>query len=263
MPNNDTTTHRTLRVAGAPLLAALALLGIALPAATAQTASSDPLANSVADRLDKAVFADVEVTRVGEVVRLDGTVATLRQLEVAERIAAKTQGVALVDNALLVRWDQQPRGEVLDDLTKALVDPRFHTIFDWVEIEVEQNLDGNHVVLTGWVTEPWKVRSAERKMATIPGVTSVRSKIEVLPVSIFDDEIRLSAARRLYGSSGFFQWAGALDPPVHLVVRNGELILKGEVANRAEKMLARSLVSSSFIPFRIVNQLVARSDLRS
>lgn len=258
MPNNN--QRRNL---GTLLLAVVCALSATLPAVAAEARSSDELANAVAKRLDRAVFDDVSVSRADHTVRLDGTVATLKQLQTAERIAGNTPGVTAVDNALSVRWGESPRGDVLDDISKALIDPRFNTIFDWVETEVEQGVDGNHVVLTGWVTEPWKISSAEDKIARVPGVTSVSSKIEVLPVSIFDDEIRYSAARRLYGSLEFFQWAGALNPPIHLVVRNGELLLKGEVANLAEKRLARSLVSSSFIPFRIVNQLVARNGVES
>jgi osmotically-inducible protein OsmY len=244
-------------------LLVLVALGSTPSLLAAEAGTADRLAVRVAERLDRAQFADVDVTAQANTIRLVGSVETLRQREVAGRVAAKTDGVVAVDNALEVRWAEQDRDELLASVERALVDSRFNTIFDWVEANVESGLDGHRVTLTGWVTEGWKIESAEWKMSTLPGVTAVASRIEILPPSILDDEIRVAAARRLYGRNGFSQWAGALNPPVHMVVRHGEVILKGEVASRAEKMLARSLVGSTSIPFRIINQIQARSDLRS
>jgi hypothetical protein len=110
---------------------------------------------------------------------------------------------------------------------------------------------------------PWKIEAAAARMARIPGVEAVQPKIEVLPVSIFDDEIRVQAARSIYRSNAFIDRAGRIVPPVHLVVRHGEVILMGEVRNRAEMMLARSLVSSATLPLRIVNNLRYTGDGRS
>jgi hypothetical protein len=50
---------------------------------------------------------------------------------------------------------------------------------------------------------------------------------------------------------------------VHIVVRRGEVIVLGEVRNEAERMLARSLVSSAALPLRIVNNLRWAGDGRS
>src|SRR6476620_1532199 len=60
------------------------------------------------------------------------------------------------------------------------------TIFDSISADVN---DG-HVVLSGWVTMPYKRDDIERRVRKVEGVNVVDNKIGVLPVSQFDDELR-------------------------------------------------------------------------
>lgn len=252
------TMTRRSRWLALPLAAGLAVL-VAGPLAAGDL-SDQSLASKIQQRLVKKELDGVTATVDGGVVTLTGTVATLRQLDVAERIAGEVDGVAGVRNEASVLWAGRTAEEIADDVQRALVDPSFHTVFDWLQADVY----GRSVVLSGWVTMPWKIEAAQRRMARIPGVDAVEAKVEVLPVSIFDDQIRVQAARRLYGSHAFFDQSSRLNPPVHIVVRRGEVILLGEVRNEAERMLARSLVSSSgVLPLRIVNQLRWAGDGRS
>jgi osmotically-inducible protein OsmY len=255
---NSETTNRWGRRA-ALLLAAATMVSLAAAPATAGDLDDQSLQAKIEQRLAKkeldGVIADVD----GGVVTLTGTVDTLRQRDVAERIARDVDGVVDVQNQASVLWAGRTAEEIAGDVQRALVDPNFHTVFDWLQAEV----NGRSVVVSGWVTMPWKIEAAQRRMARIAGVDAVEAKIEVLPVSIFDDQIRVQAARRIYGSHAFFDQAHRLNPPVHLVVRNGEVILFGEVRNEAERMLVRSLVSSAALPLRIVNQLRWPGDGRS
>src|SRR5262245_2616738 len=73
------------------------------------------------------------------------------------------------------------------------------TIFD----DVNGHVDEGVVTLTGKVTMPFKKTDIGRKAATIAGVRGVANNIDVLPVSPFDEELRLKVARAIYGNSAF------------------------------------------------------------
>src|SRR5262245_29080371 len=65
------------------------------------------------------------------------------------------------------------------------------TIFDDVSASVKDGV----VTLTGKVTMPYKRDDIAKRVAKIDGVRSVNDHIDVLPVSQFDDELRLRIAR--------------------------------------------------------------------
>lgn len=229
---------------------ALLVVALAVPAMAADYGDQTTI-DQIQDRLQKKDLYDVDVAIDLDTAVLTGTVSTLLDRQRAEKIAGKQRAIEAVDNQIKVRWAERDAAELERDIQRALVSPHFNTVFDWVEA----HLEGHELVLTGWVTDPWKIESAERKMASIEGIASIEAQLEVLPVSIFDDEIRYRAARALYGGLSFAQYGSSLNPPIHLVVRHGEVILLGTVGNRADQALARSLVSSATLPLRIVNRL--------
>jgi hypothetical protein len=71
--------------------------------------------------------------------------------------------------------------------------PHF-TIFD----SVSAQLDDGVVTLTGKVTMPYKRDEIARRVRRLAGVREVHNRIEVLPASRFDDELRLGIARAIY-----------------------------------------------------------------
>ncbi|MFP5378891.1 MAG: BON domain-containing protein [Vicinamibacteria bacterium] len=131
------------------------------------------------------------------------------------------------------------------------------TIFDSVSAEVH---DGE-VRLTGWVTMPYKREDIERRVARVDGARSVRNDIEVLPVSIFDNELRFRIARAIYGHSAFWNYAAMANPPIHIVVSGGRVTLAGVVRSEVDRMLARSL-AAGFGAFEIRNELKTDAEVR-
>ena len=113
--------------------------------------------------------------------------------------------------------------------------PQF-TIFD----DINASIDQGAVVLTGRVTMPYKKDDIGKRIAGIDGVASVQNDIEVLPVSQFDDELRLRIARSIYGNSNFWNYAAMANPPIHIIVENGRVTLTGVVNSNVERALARS-----------------------
>ena len=115
------------------------------------------------------------------------------------------------------------------------------TVFDDISASVEDGI----VTLTGQVTMPYKKEDIARRVSRVAGVNVVQNKIQVLPVSMFDDELRFRIARAIYGNPAFWHYANMAQPPIHIVVKNGHVTLAGVVNSNVERALARSLASAS------------------
>lgn len=131
------------------------------------------------------------------------------------------------------------------------------TIFDSVEAEVTNG----HVVLTGAVTMPYKKDDVERRARGVAGVQSLDNRIEVLPVSLMDDELRFRVARAIYGNSSFWNYAAMPNPPIHIIVNRGRVTLVGVVNSNVERQLARSL-ATGFGEFEVRNELKTDAEIR-
>lgn len=132
------------------------------------------------------------------------------------------------------------------------------TIFDGIEASVT---DGR-VVLSGWVTMPFKSTDIERRVRGVEGVVSVDNRIEVLPPSPFDDELRFRIARAIYGNSAFWNYAAMANPPIHIIVNRGRVTLQGVVQSNVERQLARSL-ATGFGSFEVKNDLKTDQEVES
>ena len=131
------------------------------------------------------------------------------------------------------------------------------TIFDSISASVN---DGR-VVLSGWVTMPYKRDDLERRLLKVDGVSAIDNQIGVLPVSQFDDELRFRIARAIYSNSSFWQYASMANPPIRVVVNRGRVTLEGVVQSNVERMLARSL-ASGFGEFALKNDLKTDAEVR-
>jgi osmotically-inducible protein OsmY len=131
------------------------------------------------------------------------------------------------------------------------------TIFD----SISASVDSGHVVLSGSVTMPYKRDDLERRVVKVAGVTTVDNKIEVLPVSQFDDELRFRIARAIYSHSSFWNYAAMANPPIRIVVNHGHVSLEGVVQSNVERQLARSL-ASGFGAFDVKNDLRTDAEVR-
>jgi osmotically-inducible protein OsmY len=137
-----------------------------------------------------------------------------------------------------------------DDISRTVRRYPQLTIFDDINAQVENGV----VTISGKVTMPYKKTDLERQVARIDGVRDVRSTIEVLPVSIFDQELRYRVARAIYTNPSFWQYASMANPPIHIIVERGRVTLAGVVNSNVERMLARSL-ATGFGEFSVTNAL--------
>jgi hyperosmotically inducible periplasmic protein len=131
------------------------------------------------------------------------------------------------------------------------------TIFDDINASVKDGV----VTLTGKVTMPYKRDDIARRVAKIDGVREVLDRIDVLPVSSFDDELRYRIARSIYGHSNFWNYAIMPNPPIHIVVEHGRVTLTGVVQSNVDRMLARSL-ATQFGVMSVTNDLKTDAEVR-
>src|SRR5438270_3369183 len=126
-----------------------------------------------------------------------------------------------------------------------------YTIWDNINIKVN---DGN-VELLGQVSQPYKKADLARLAQRVPGVRSVTNELEVLPLSNFDDQLRLRVARAIYRDPVLSRYGIQAVPPIHIIVDNGHVTLEGVVNNQMEKNVAgiRAASGMSFGP--VINNL--------
>jgi len=131
------------------------------------------------------------------------------------------------------------------------------TIFDDISADVKNGV----VTLDGKVTMPYKRDGIEKRVQKVDGVSSVVDRVQVLPVSQWDDELRYRIARAIYGNQNFWQYTASANPPIHIVVEHGHVTLTGVVQSNVERMLARSLVTQ-FGVMSVDNKLLTVEEAR-
>ena len=167
-------------------------------------------------------------------------------------------GAALVVLSATVAAAQPKDFQVLKGVAAKVDGYTQFSIFDDVSASVKDGV----VTLTGKVTMPYKRDDIEKRVGKIAGVQSVVDKIEVLPVSQFDEELRYRIARSIYGHSNFWNYAIMPNPPIHIVVEHGRVTLTGVVNSNIDRVLARSL-ATQFGAFSVTNDLKTDAEVQA
>lgn len=127
----------------------------------------------------------------------------------------------------------------------------YYNVFDSLSFQVQ----GTQVVLEGQVTRPVLRSDAVNVVRRIPGVTGVTDKIEVLPLSPFDNRIRFAEYRALFGQPTLYRYALGTQPSIRIIVKNGHVTLDGVVNNETDKNLATIYANGVFGVFSVTNNL--------
>jgi hyperosmotically inducible protein len=154
-------------------------------------------------------------------------------------------------DAIHVRLAQDVRHELL-------LLPNYN-LFDNLEFEIT---DRDTVVLLGQVTRPSLKSAAETAILNLEGVGKIVDKIEVLPLSPSDDRIRLASYHAIFSKPGLDKYGVRAVPPIHIIVKDGEVTLVGTVANEADRDLAG--IAAGEVPgtFRVINNLKVERKVR-
>ncbi|GIU74555.1 MAG: hypothetical protein KatS3mg004_1642 [Bryobacteraceae bacterium] len=125
------------------------------------------------------------------------------------------------------------------------------SVFDHIEFQT----DGRTVKLTGAVHRPELKSEAENLVKRIEGVERVDNQIRVLPLSPYDDRIRIAAYRRLFSNPMLSRYAMGALPAIQIIVDNGNITLYGTVDSEAERNVAGILAGEIPGVFGVDNEI--------
>ncbi len=140
-----------------------------------------------------------------------------------------------------------------DQVHHELVTLPWYGAFDHLEYQV----NGSEVILSGQVISEHAVTKddAARFVKSIPGVTNVVNNIEVLPPSLFDDQIRRAEFRTVFSHADLGRYTMGAIPQVQIIVKNGHVTLEGVVMNQMDKNIAGIMANTVPGVFSVENNL--------
>jgi len=225
-------------------------VGTAAGAQRHVTLTDDQIRAQVEHQLFDAGLVRVTVTVEERTVTLSGVVPSVGAKDEAVRQARKVNDVNEVVSRLEVtraESDTVLARDVGDVLQRSI----FVTVFDDINGTVADGV----VTLTGNVTTPYKSDSLARAVAQVQGVRDVVDRIEVLPPSLFDDQLRYAVAQRIYNDPSFLRYSLQHNPPIHIIVRNGRVTLTGVVGSDMDRRMAELKAREVFGVLGVENSL--------
>src|SRR5215471_7600291 len=165
---------------------------------------------------------------------------------------ALTMLAAAQDNRQTGALSQKGYDRIVREVRHELVMLPFYGVFDNLAYKVDP--DGT-VTLLGQVARPVLKSDAENAVKRIEGVEKVVNNIEVLPTSPNDDRIRRAVYRAIYGNDVLSQYQLRAVPPIHIIVKNGNVTLEGAVARQMDKQIAEVQAKSVSGVFSVTNNL--------
>jgi osmotically-inducible protein OsmY len=180
--------------------------------------------------------------------------------------------------------DKQKQDEVIriaNQVRKKILMLGNYGPFDYIAFGVAPGEEGYTILLKGYASRPTLKESAEREVKKIENVGTVENRIEVLPTSGMDENIRLKAyasiynhpslsrynpnyGTPIYGSARSFrntmQMGISTNPPmgfhpISIIVKGGHIILEGVVDNESDKTVAGMQANQVSGVFSVTNNL--------
>jgi hyperosmotically inducible protein len=185
-------------------------------------------------------------------------------MHVNRRVIVAFLGLIMMIGGTAAALAQPQTKSVIDEIRKELMQLPYYGVFDYIAF----SYDKGTVTLVGYAYRPTLKTDAERAVKRVHGVDEVKDNIEVLPVSLNDDELRWKTYYAIYRDAFLSHYApggGALwghrhpfglgfhpdgpggrfpgmepagDYPIHIIVKNGHITLLGVVDSEGDKTLA-------------------------
>jgi hyperosmotically inducible protein len=217
---------------------------------------SQELQHTLSDRVD---LRNVAVYVDDRVATLQGTVETYRDKLEAERLVRKHKGIEGVRDFIAVKPllsidDRKLREDIANRLRYDRIG--FGIMFNNFEVSVKD----------GVVTVRGEARSYPDKASALaivqdtPGVRDVRDEINVLPLSAFDDELRLRTAMAIYRDPTLEKYASDPQAPIRIVVEHGNVKLYGVVDSALDKQIAEMKAKQVSGVFSVENYLLVANE---
>jgi hyperosmotically inducible periplasmic protein len=257
MTSTNRTNRKTLLaavLAGALLsLPQVSLAGVSGVGAKAFAADDSSAVSEAQSKLNKQQFKNVKVSVQDGVAMLTGTVDLYEYKVDADKRIHKVKGVNAVRNDIEVAGPNVSDAELRAKLGEKLTYDRvgYGNAFNSITLNVQSGA----VTLGGHARTDVDKDSALALVSTYPGVKEVVNEIEVDPVSILDDQTRMTVARAVYGFPTLQKYA--IDPAktIRISVQNGHVELYGVVDSESDKEAA--YIQANAVPgvFSVKNYL--------
>jgi len=242
-------------------LAALSLPAMAQPKDRMAGRGSDPqIAAEVNKKLQgDSKLRDVRATAEDGLVTLSGHVSVYDYKEKAEKKARKVKQVTGVRNLIAVQTANVSDAELFERLAGHLVYDGFgrSNTFNYLALDVRNGV----VTVLGQVRDDDARKSALDIVRKEEGVRGVVDRVGVSSGSSYDDRLRFSIARAIYGDPVLRRYA--LDPsaPIRIVVDGGKVALYGIVSSRMDSQVAEFRAREVGGSFSVENHLLVTQDM--
>lgn len=199
-------------------------------------------------------LAGVHASVNDQIVTLTGTVPMMEDKLEAAHKARQVDSVNGVRNHIQVNGPTVPDQQLKRELAERLTYDRMGMGQTFNALTLKVN---NGVVTIGGEVRDYPSRdSALDIVAGTKGVKGLVDQIKVAPLSPMDDQIRLEAARKIYGNPSLAMYANNPAHNIRIVVDNGHVTLVGVVNSQVDKSLAGNAVRSIPGVFSVKNDLV-------
>jgi hyperosmotically inducible protein len=134
----------------------------------------------------------------------------------------------------------------------------WYGVFD----ELGFTVDDNGVVTLNGEVRTYPVHNAAMSsVRSIPGVTKVVDNIEVLPLSPYDDNLRVRAYNAIFGYPALSRYAVRARSPIRIIVKYGNITLMGVVNREMDRELIYNRVNQLAGAFSVTNELKLDSEV--
>jgi hyperosmotically inducible periplasmic protein len=253
------TKKSLLKTVGSLLAAGLLSATLVAETVPAAARHDTQITNTVTQKLAaKSQFRDVKSTVEDGIVTLAGTVDLYQRKLDAAKLARKTANAQGVRNLITVVGTSVPDEQLDQKLARKLAYVRsgYDNTFDYFALSVKDGV----VTVEGQDRTGVGRDEALADIYSQPGVKDVVENISLEPVSLFDDGLRLRAARAIYRDPVLSKYA--IDParPIRIIVDNGHVTLYGSVISSMDKEVAGIRANQLFGAFSVENKLFVEKD---
>jgi osmotically-inducible protein OsmY len=222
---------------GFSLLALLLMLCAAPAFAGDHVVPDEQIGAEIQDHLYHAnIFkhGEVHISVEHGVVTLSGMVDSVGVKMDAQNAAMKDEDVTRTVNDIQIQVGGITPNQLVVQARHKLLSCYAYTVYDYVEFEAH----GSTLVILGELTQPYKKVAIDYTLAHIKGVSAIEDKVSVLPLSSYDDGVRMQIARAIYDDPYFSEYVDGGRLPIHIVVREGNITLEGYVDSREDRARA-------------------------
>jgi hyperosmotically inducible protein len=174
----------------------------------------------------------------------------LRNMILAGALIA-TPVISLAATTTAIDANSRTDIELAKKVRKELVTLPFYSVFD----NFAYSVDDGVVTLLGQVSRPTLKTDAGRVVARLEGVKNVNNQIEVLPLSPYDDRIRLAVLRAIYAQPALSRYGAGTQPSIRIIVKRGEVTLEGVVDREMDRNIAFLRANGVSGVFKVTNNL--------